>query len=175
MRNGRFKGFVYLTAVLLIAIVFGARINQFLEIEIREKALPLITPPDAPTDPTPLPFMVNIAAILLPPGASRSDLYHPAANALATSIEFRTGFRPRLMESNQAVPPGWVVVVEPISNGSSFQQKSINAPSIETFALRSYREGVSRILSISSTSPMGHYHLTPQSVQSPRNNDTLKY
>jgi len=102
-----------------------------------------------------LPSIDKIIAILLPAGASRSDLCQPAANALADSIENRTGLRPEILESADEIPSGWVIAVETIANATSLQQNSIHAESLQAFALRSRSKGASRILSISSASQLG--------------------
>jgi hypothetical protein len=120
---------------------FAAReVGSVLAISFQEKAL-LPEPQPSPSAPSGLAPLDPVAAIILPPGGSASEVYRYAAAELADAFQLRTGVRPALIDGSDARPGGRAVRVEPLSGAE---------PDRDSFRLRS--DG--RDLVIAGASPL---------------------
>ena len=111
MKHGKLKSVLAIVVGLLLGYIVATQLSGFLGIKFIAKDLPAVATPATVAPSLKETTLTPVAAIVLPDGALRDDLYIRAAGALADAATTRTGQRPQVIEAGSEQPTGRLIIV----------------------------------------------------------------
>jgi hypothetical protein len=148
-------GLVFISIFLLLGIVIADLANGFLAITFEPKTLEDIPEYESVPYDKSLPIIGSVDSIIIPSGAENNDLYNRSATALAEAVSIRTESEVSILTADSVIPPGSVFAVG-ASTRNSFVSSNLDAsPENESFAMRSYTDGIYDVVAVVGGSRLG--------------------